>query len=159
MKSRHDMITVFVVRSDEAGTSHEFLQLHRSPADYLGNTWQIVRGGVDAGESYPQAALRELREEAGLTPVEFFRLGSVEAFYTDLNDTLWHSIPFCAIVARNQSVLLNEEHDDYRWVSRAEIESLTMWASERPLLAELCRDILDDGLAKPYLRMKIEPAS
>jgi dihydroneopterin triphosphate diphosphatase len=159
MKARHDMVTVFVVRPDESGDSHEFLQLHRSPSDYLGNTWQVVRGGVDPDESYPHAALRELREEAGLVPAEFFRLGLVESFYTDLNDTLWHSVVFCAIVARHQSVLLNEEHDDYRWISRDKIDALTMWASERPLLAEICREILDDGLAKPYLRMKIEPAS
>ena len=153
MKSRHDMITVFVVR-ENAG-SHDFLQLHRVPDDYLGDTWQLVRGGVDAGESFAAGALRELREEAGLVPREFYRLGAVEAFYTNADDTLWHSVAFCAIVDRAQVVKLNEEHDAFRWVTRDQIDASMMWASERALLPDLCRDILDDGPAKPHLRIPI----
>jgi dATP pyrophosphohydrolase len=147
------MITVFVVRPDASNSSQEFLQLHRDPNDFLGSTWQTVRGGVDEGESYVAAALRELREEAGLAPTEFYRLGAVESFYTDANDTLWHSVAFCAVVDREQGVRLNEEHDDFRWVPRDQIESQMMWASERALLPDLCRDILDDGPARMHLRI------
>ena len=155
MKSRDAMVTVFVVRPDENGASQEFLQLHRSPDDYLGNTWQIVRGGVDAGETFAQAALRELIEEAGLTPREFYRLGAVESFYTDADDTLWHSVAFCAIVDRAQDVRLNEEHDAFRWIARDKIEREMMWASERRLLPDLYRDILDNGPAKAHLRINV----
>jgi 8-oxo-dGTP pyrophosphatase MutT (NUDIX family) len=155
MKSRDAMVTVFVVRPDERGASQEFLQLHRSPDDYLGNTWQLVRGGVDAGETFAQAALRELMEEAGLTPQEFYRLGAVESFYTDVDDTLWHSVAFCAVVDRAQKVRLNEEHDAFRWIARDKIECEMMWASERKLLPDLCRDILDNGAAKEHLLIKV----
>ena len=156
MNVRHDMITVFVVRPDSSGDSTEFLQLHRAKDDYLGQTWQIVRGGVDAGESYLQAALRELREETGLAPREFYRLGAVESFFTAIDDTLWHSVAFCAVADRAQDVRLNEEHDAFRWIPRAQIETATMWASERALLAELGRDILDNGSAKPHLRVVLD---
>lgn len=155
MKSRQDMITLFVVRPGEADGSYEFLQLHRSPNDYLGNTWQIVRGGVDANESYAQGVLRELREETGLRPVKFYRLGTVESFYTEADDTLWHSVAFCAIVDRAAIVKMNEEHDDFRWVPRQAMKGLTMWASERGLLEELLRDILDDGIAKAHLEIAL----
>ena len=37
MNSRHNLVTVFVVRPDQTGGSQEFLQLHRVPEDYLGN--------------------------------------------------------------------------------------------------------------------------
>ena len=60
MNVRHDMVTVLVVRPDASGNSHEFLQLHRVADDYMGGTWQIIRGGVDADESYVEAALREM---------------------------------------------------------------------------------------------------
>ena len=149
------MITVFVVRPDANGASQEFLQLHRLPDDYISASWQIVRGGVNEGETWIRGALRELREETGLTPREFYRLGSVEIFYTPFDDTIWHSVAFCAIVDRAQEVQLNEEHDAFRWVPRAEYNARVMWASERALLPDLCRDILDNGIAKPELRLKI----
>jgi 8-oxo-dGTP pyrophosphatase MutT (NUDIX family) len=151
MNARHDMITVFVVRPDAGGRSHEFLQLRRVPDDYMGGTWQVVRGGMESGESAAQAALRELREEAGLAPREFYRLSCVESFYTPVDDTLWHSVAFCAVIGREQQVVLNHEHDAMRWIPRAQMDAHLMWASERRLLSALCRDILDNGPAKPFL--------
>jgi dATP pyrophosphohydrolase len=152
---RADMVTVFVVRPDATGTSHEFLQLLRSDERYLGRTWQTVRGGIEAGETADRAALRELCEETSLVPREFYRLGTAESFYIADGDTLWHSAPFCAVVARDQAVTLNEEHDDFRWIPRDRIDSQTMWASERALLPGLLRDILDDGPGKALLRLPV----
>ena len=79
----------------------------------------------------------------------------VEVFYTPFDDTIWHSVAFCAIVDRAQEVVLNEEHDAFRWIARADFDRHIMWASERALLPDLCRDILDNGIAKPELRLKI----
>ncbi|HEY3235476.1 MAG TPA: NUDIX domain-containing protein [Polyangiaceae bacterium] len=151
MQARHDMVTVFVVRRDEHGRSHEFLQLYRAQGSYMAQTWQIVRGGVERGESYVSAAIRELREETGLAPTEFYRLGTVESFYTAIDDTLWHSVAFCALVGREQPVVLNQEHTDFRWVSRDRIEKCTMWSSELELFRDVCRTILDDGAGKAFL--------
>lgn len=36
--------------------------------DYPGEAWQMPQGGIDAGESPRDAALRELTEETGITP-------------------------------------------------------------------------------------------
>lgn len=149
------MITVFVVRPDESGASHEFLQLRRVPGDYMGGTWQLIRGGVEPGEAYIAAALREMREESGLAPVELYRLGSVETFYTSFDDTLWHSVAFCAVTSRSQAVTLNDEHDAARWIGRNRIDAESMWASERTILQDLFRDILDDGIAKSMLRIDL----
>jgi len=149
------MVVVFVVRPDQSGGSHEFLQLRRSAGDYLGGTWQLVRGGVEPHESYVAAAVRELREEAGLWPRELYRLGSVESFYTEVDDTLWHAVPFCAVVDREAPVVLNAEHDAFRWVPREQIESLLMWASERRLLADLLQDILAPAPARAHLRVRL----
>ena len=158
MNARWDMVTVFVARPDPSGVSHEFLQLLRSRDRYMGGTWQVVRGGIEPGETAVDAALRELREETALAPKEFYRLGNVESFHTIVDDTLWHSAAFCAIVGREQEVCLNPEHDDYRWMPCERIDAQTMWASERSVLRDLQRDVLDGddgGLAKRHLRVDV----
>ena len=155
MKARHDMITVFIVRPDGPGTSHELLQLLRAPAEYMGGTWQTIRGGVEAGETAVAAALRELREESGLTPAELYRLSSLESFYTEADDTVWHAPVFCALVARDAAVKMDHEHTDYRWVPIDAADRSFMWPGERALIDEMRHEILFGGLAKPHLLIKL----
>lgn len=146
---RSDMVTVFVAR--RAGAGFELLQLRRAADDYLGGTWQTVRGTIEAGETASGAAIRELREEAGLTPIEFYRLGLIESFYIDVDDTMCHSAAFAAIVADDAAVTLNEEHDAFRWIDRFEAQWQFMWPSERPLLQTMDEIIFQNGQAKQHL--------
>jgi dATP pyrophosphohydrolase len=155
VKTRHDMVIVFVARPGGSNGSHEFLQLLRAAGKYMGGTWQTISGGVEGGETAVAAALREMREESGLSPVEFFRLPSIESFYTVADDTVWHAPVFCAIVASGANVTLNDEHTDYRWVSIDDVEAAFMWPGDRALIEEIRREILGDGLAKPHLLIKL----
>ena len=155
MKLRYDMVNCHVVRPGEGPGTHEFLQLRRSPHETLGGAWSIVRGAIEEGETAWQAALRELLEETGLRPAEFFQLDTIDLFYLVAGDSLWHVPGFCAVVARDAEVILNEEHDDVRWVPRERIDADFLWPGERAQLAELCREILDEGPAKQYLRIPL----
>lgn len=147
----------FVVRP--AGRSHQFLQLRRATGQYMGATWQLVSGRIERGETAWQAALRELREETGLIPREFYQLDTVSTFYLAEQDCIVHSPMFCAIVAADAKVRLDAEHSGFRWVSRRQIRSLIMWPGERAAVDELCRQILDDGPAKMHLRIEFKSAS
>ena len=155
MKIRADHVTVFVARPDASSTSHAFLQLRRAASDYLGGTWQLIRGCMEPGETAVQAAVREMREESGLTAQELYSLGPVETFYLWPTDTLVNSICFCAIVEPASQIILNPEHDDFRWIPRHDLDAQLMWASERRLVPEICRDILDNGIAKPRLLVQL----
>jgi dATP pyrophosphohydrolase len=157
MNIRHDMVACNVIRPDAAGASHEFLQVRRRAGDYMGGTWQVVYGTSEKGETAWQAALRELFEETGLRPVEFYRLSQMEQFYIVHDDTIWNCPNFVAIVDRDAAVVLNDEHDAYRWISRSQIDAETMWATQRAIVAEIMREILDGGLARQYMR--IDPAT
>ena len=155
MKIRFDMVACFVVRQGEAGRLCEFLQLRRSPGKFLAGAWSTVRGKIEEGETAWAAALRELREETALSPVEFFQLDTVDIFYLHGDDTLWHCPGFVAIVPRTAEVVLNDEHDSQRWVHREQIDRHFLWPGERAQLSEACREILDEGPAKPYLKIPL----
>jgi dATP pyrophosphohydrolase len=149
-------IVVFVARPT-AGGRHEFLQLRRRGDEPLAGTWQTVRGSIEieSGETAAEAAIRELREETALRPVEFYRLGSVETFYDLHSDAVWHSAAFFALLAADATVTLNDEHDALRWVDETEIERQFMWPSEKPLINEIRDELLTDSLCKPHLRIDI----
>jgi dATP pyrophosphohydrolase len=155
MNVRHDMVACFVVRPDESGNFCEFLQLRRSEGETLAGAWSTVRGKIEAGETAWAAALRELKEEAGLVPDEFFQLDTVDIFYLHADDTLWYCPGFCAVVGRDAAVTLNEEHDASRWVHREQVDRSFIWPGERAQLAEACREILDGGPARTYLRIAL----
>jgi len=160
MNVRHDMVVVYVARPGPGGRGWEFLQLLRAADDYLGGTWQTVYGTADPGEPLWRAALRELLEEAGLRPREFYRLGTVRSFYTDVNDTVWHSTPFAAIVGREDAVTLNAEHTDVRWVPRDHAGRAFMWPSDRAAIEEVAEHVLSpDAPARPHLRVDLTRGS
>jgi len=46
----------------------EFLSLKRSPEQYYPNLWQMVSGKIKENETAYQSAIREIKEETGLTP-------------------------------------------------------------------------------------------
>ncbi|HEY2589230.1 MAG TPA: NUDIX domain-containing protein [Tepidisphaeraceae bacterium] len=155
MNVRFEMVACFVVRPGETAGLHEFLQLRRAADDFMGGAWSTVRGTVEPGEIAWAAALRELREEAGIAPREFFQVDTVDIFYLHGDDTLWHCPGFCAVVERDVTVTLNAEHDAFRWTDRSRIDRDFLWPGERAQLAEVCREILDNGPAKAYLRIEL----
>jgi 8-oxo-dGTP pyrophosphatase MutT (NUDIX family) len=154
---RYNMVSCYVARPTADGAAHEFLQLRRRKDDFMGGTWQAIYGQSEGGETPVAAVLRELKEEAGLVPAELYRLDQVSVFYVASTDTMWHCIPFCAIVTRQQPVVLNDEHDDHRWVHVADAERFFMWKDNRDAIRDIADHILTDSLAKPFLRIPLPP--
>ncbi len=154
-QAAYDMICVYVFRQREHGV--EFLLLRRAPDVYMGGTWQPVYGSVEGAETGWQAALRELREEAGLVPDGFYQAGSVDSFYVALTDTIYHCPVFAAEVPGDAEVALNAEHDGFDWVHLDDLPDRLMWPGQRRLLAEIVQDIIRDSPAKAFLQIRTEP--
>ncbi len=91
------------------------------------------------------------REEAGLAPDEFYKLSDAHVFYIAAHDTLWHSIQFCAVVKRNAVVVMDHEHDQFRWLPIESAEEHFMWPGDRRSIQEIREQIIGNGIAKPYM--------
>ncbi|MBV8043601.1 dihydroneopterin triphosphate diphosphatase [Pluralibacter sp.] len=109
--------------------------------------WQSVTGSLEAGETAPQAAAREVKEEVAidvageqLTLVDCQRTVEFEIFThlrhryapgTERNTESW----FCLALPHEQQVEISE-HLAYRWVDAGEAASLTKSWSNRQAIEE-----------------------
>ena len=134
MRLPHEVF-VFVRRGEE------YLILHRSPRQ--GAYWHCVAGGLEEGESYEEAAVRELREETGLDTV-LKDLGRPYDYVVDESES--HSAPagagihvecFLADAPPGWEPTLDWEHDDYRWCRADDAVALLFWPEPRDVLQEL----------------------
>jgi 8-oxo-dGTP pyrophosphatase MutT (NUDIX family) len=119
---RTSEVAIFVRRGDQ------FLVVHRSPSQ--GGYWHLVAGGIEAGESPPEAAARELGEETGLA-----------AEPRDLGRTYVYDVitVHCFVVdaPAGWEPVLDWEHDEHRWCSPADAVELLHWPEPREVLLEL----------------------
>ncbi|HEY0009117.1 MAG TPA: NUDIX domain-containing protein [Tepidisphaeraceae bacterium] len=143
-----------VIRQTSSGG--ELLLALRAPSRYMGETWQLITGKVEPGEPVWQAALRELKEETGLAPVEFYRLTTLATFYHPTDDSLNTGVMFCAIVAPDAAVKLNDEHTAFRWIAAHDAPAALTWPADKAAFAEVDREILNDGPLRTHLRIKLD---
>ncbi len=151
-KIKSNRVAVYVFRLLPAGT--QYLQLRRAvdSGDYAG-TWQTVYGRIKSGETAVAAARRELLEETGLMPKELFQVEYLESFYHRVKDRVIILPVFAAQVASNARVMINEEHDDFRWVNRRDVATHFVWRVQRQAIAIIEEDILGGAPAKALLTL------
>lgn len=112
-----DGITKHVVGAVIPDNTGRILLLHRPPADFLGDLWELPSGGVEPGETLTAALDREVAEETGLT------ITSVDGYlghfdYLSGSGRKTRQFNFAASAAGSEVRLT--EHDDCNWADATE---------------------------------------
>ncbi|HYF40191.1 MAG TPA: NUDIX domain-containing protein, partial [Gemmatimonadales bacterium] len=126
---RASLVDVYVMRG--AGTSLECLALRRAPGGRCPGSWETVHGHIDGDERPAAAAIREVGEETGLTPVHLYNLSRVEMFYQHRLDEVALIPVFVAFVDQAATVRLSREHDSYEWLAPGVAGQRLAWPRER----------------------------
>jgi 8-oxo-dGTP pyrophosphatase MutT (NUDIX family) len=119
---RTQEVLVVVRRGDE------FLVVHRSPENDA--YWHQIAGGVEDGETFAEAAVRELREETGLE-------AAVRSLDSPFRYESVHVESFIADAPAGWEPALDWEHDEYRWLRREAAAELLFYPEPAALLRSL----------------------
>lgn len=120
-----------------ASPTPRYLLLHRC-SPFLKGTWQMVTGGIEEGEMAYEAAVREIKEETGITPDQFYSADAVETFYMKMNDKVAFVPVFVAFVDEIKPVQLSpHEHDAYEWLPFEEARARLVFAEQKRVITHI----------------------
>ena len=108
----------------------EFLILKRNKNKIYEHLWQGVAGKIEKGELAWQTAIRELKEETGLDPLNIFVADHVSRFY-ETNGDRTNLVPVFGIEVVSKDVILSEEHVDFKWVNYTEAKNTLVWNGQK----------------------------
>ncbi len=119
----------------------------------------MVGGKIGPGEAAWQAALRELKEETGLSPSRLFALPFVSRFYEPEHDRL-NDIPvFLALLNApgapcSVDIALDGEHDHHLWLAAPDAKRRLAWPGQRAGI-DASEELLRDERLHRYLEVEL----
>ena len=109
-----EAISAGIILVNENGNEKQFLLLN-----YPTGHWDFIKGGIEDGESLQQTAIRETREETGITDIEFIEgfKEEIEYFFRAENQNVHKKVIFFLAKTNSKNVILSHEHLDSVWLN------------------------------------------
>ena len=127
----------------------QFLLLHKPRKR---DAWQLPQGGMEAGETVEQAAVRELQEEAGITQVKMLQTSDIvyqyefpQSYRRFRPDNIrGQRIGFVIAQTSPETPVQvdDKEIDQYQWISLSELGHYV----RRPEYVTIVRKLYDEAL-------------
>ena len=149
---RCSAVSVVVLRIVPAGC--EVLLLRRN--NTLVGEWCQIAGAIEEGEKAWEAALREVHEETNLTCERLYSADICEQFYEADRDAISLLPVFVGFVGTDATVVINQEHSEFRWVSFETALGMVPFAGQRHVLRHVEAEFVR---REPVWHLLIEAAS
>ena len=86
--------------------------------NYPSKHWDFVKGKMEEGETPRQTAIRETKEETGITDVEFIDgyEEEIEYYFRADNQDIHKKVIFFLGKTKTKNIILSHEHLDFIWL-------------------------------------------
>ena len=122
-----------IVLFRNASNKNEFLLLN-----YPQGHWDFVKGKVEEGETLHETALRETKEETGISDIEFIDgfEQSVEYNFRFKNEDIHKTLVFFLAKTSEKKISLSHEHNDFVWLEYDDALKKTTFRNAKNVLSK-----------------------
>jgi len=112
---------------------NEFLLLN-----YPQGHWDFVKGKIEQNETSHETALRETKEETGISNIEFVNgfEESVEYDFRFKNEDIHKKVIFFLAKTSEKKIRLSHEHNDYLWLGYNDALKKTTFRNAKNVLSK-----------------------
>ena len=129
---------IVLFRNDS--NKNEFLLLN-----YPQGHWDFVKGKIEQNETSHEAAIRETREETGITNIEFIDgfEESVEYDFRFKRENIHKKVIFFLAKTNEKNIKLSHEHNDYLWLGYNDALKKFTFKNAKNILTKANKFLLD----------------
>ncbi len=122
-----------IVLFRNTSNKNEFLLLN-----YPQGHWDFVKGKIEKGETQHETALRETKEETGISDIEFIDgfEESVEYDFRFENEDIHKKVIFFLAKTNEKKINLSHEHNDFVWLGYSDALKKTTFRNAKNVLSK-----------------------
>jgi bis(5'-nucleosidyl)-tetraphosphatase len=105
---------------------------------YEGGHWGLVKGTVESGEEETETALREAKEETGISDIQLipdFR-ESISYYYMWEGQRIYKTVVYFLGKSSTVDIVLSHEHTGAKWLSFQETEKRLSFENDRKVVTK-----------------------
>ena len=131
---------IVLFRNDSS--ENEFLLLN-----YPQGHWDFVKGKMEKNETPHETAIRETKEETGITNIEFIDgfEESVEYDFRFKRENIHKKVIFFLAKTDEKNIKLSHEHNDYLWLEYNDALKKTTFENAKNVLSKANEFLLNIG--------------